>query len=60
MDYVSLSKTIKNSLLWGSKIAFLGNSQKGNFDGLCKRAKNDKKFFFPEKHNCLFRKLLIT
>ena len=27
MDYVSLSKTIKNSLLWGSKIAFLGNSR---------------------------------
>jgi len=41
MDYVSLSKTMKNSLLWGSEIAFLGNSQKGNFDVLYKRAKND-------------------
>jgi len=49
MDYVSLSKTIKNTLLWGSKIAFLGNSQKGNFDGLCKRAKNDEKIFFSRE-----------
>jgi len=25
-----------------------------------KEAKNDEKILFPEKHNCLFRKLLIT
>jgi hypothetical protein len=25
MDYVSMSKTMKISFLWGSKIAFLGN-----------------------------------
>ena len=39
MGYVSRPKMMKNSFIWGSKIAFLGNSQKGNFDGLCKLAK---------------------
>jgi len=28
---------VKNSFFWGRKNAFLGNSKKGNFDGLCKQ-----------------------
>jgi len=51
---------IKISSLWGSIIAFLGNSKKGNFDGLCNSAKNDQIFFSPGEQNCLFRKLIIT
>ena len=60
MDYVSRPKTVKFSFVWGCKIAFLGNSQKGNFDGLCNNVKNDENFFRLGKQNCLFRKLLIT
>ena len=44
-DYVMRPKMIKISFVWGSKIAFLGNSKKGNFDGLCNNVKNDKKYF---------------
>jgi len=36
---------VKISFVWGSKIAFLGNSKKEIFDGLCKHVKNDKKIF---------------
>ena len=60
MGYVSRPKMIKKFFLWRSIIAFLGNSQKGNNDGLCNIVKNDENFFSPGKHNCLFRKLLIT
>jgi len=60
MDYVSRPKMMKFFLVWGSKIAFLGISKKGNFDGLCNNVKNDEIFFCLEKQNCLFRKLLIT
>jgi len=56
MDYVSMSKMMKKSFLWRSKIAFLGNSQKGKFDGLHKHVQNDQNFFSLGKHNCLFRK----
>ena len=59
MDYVSRPRMVNFFLVWGSKIAFLGNSQKGNFDGLCNDVKNDENFFSLEKQNCLFRKLLI-
>jgi len=34
MDYVSRPKMMKISFVWRSKIAFLGNSKKGNFDGI--------------------------
>ena len=60
MGYVISLKMMKNSFLQGNTIAFLGNSQKGNNDGLCNTVKKDENFFFLGKHNCLFRKLLIT
>ena len=50
---------MKFSFVWGSKIAFLGYSKKGNFDGLCKNVKNDEIFFSLEMQNCLFRKFDI-
>ena len=59
-DYVMRPKMMKISFVWGRKIAFLGNSKKGNFDGLCNNVKNDEIFFSLGKQNCLFRKLLIT
>ena len=54
MDYVSRPKMVKKSFIWRSIIAFLGNSQKENFDGLCKQAKNDENFHSLGKDNCLF------
>ena len=56
MDYVIEAKMMKISCFWRSKIAFLGNSKKGKFDGLCNNSKNDEIFFSLEEKNCLFRK----
>ena len=39
MDYVSGPKMVKKSFIWGSKIAFLGNSQKGNLMDYVSRPK---------------------
>jgi hypothetical protein len=36
-NYIKMPKIAKISFLWRSKIAFLGNSKKGNFDGLHKQ-----------------------